>query len=219
MNTPDRSGWSQRTQRGIAGVGEGRLRDEERDPARIDRLAVGERVALRDRARAPAAGPRISGAELALDDQLRSGPRGSARLPPARRASAGAGKAARTCSSKKWANGPWPTSWSRPGDPERLDDEALATGTRLAGARRSVARSDGYSERAHSPASCMTPRPWVKRECSAVGKTQRALWSWLIRRRRWSQAVSRRSSSATVLGRQPGGRRLVAAIRRFVSST
>ena len=47
------------------------------------------------------------------------------------------------------------------------------------------------------PASCMTPRPWVNRECSAVGKTQRALWSWLIRRRRWTQAVSSRSSSAT----------------------
>ena len=43
----------------------------------------------------------------------------------------------------------------------------------------------------------MTPRPCVKRECSAVGKTQRALWSWLIRRIRWSQAVSSRSSSAT----------------------
>ena len=43
----------------------------------------------------------------------------------------------------------------------------------------------------------MTPRPCVKRECSAVGKTQRALWSWLIRRSRWSQAVSSRSSSAT----------------------
>ena len=43
----------------------------------------------------------------------------------------------------------------------------------------------------------MTPRPWVNRECSAVGKTHRALWSWLIRRSRWSQAVSRRSSSAT----------------------
>ena len=37
----------------------------------------------------------------------------------------------------------------------------------------------------------------MKRECSAVGKTQRALWSWLIRRSRWSQAVSSRSSSAT----------------------
>ena len=47
------------------------------------------------------------------------------------------------------------------------------------------------------PASCMTPRPWVKRECSAVGKTQRALCNWLMRRSRCSQAVSRRSSSAT----------------------
>ena len=36
------------------------------------------------------------------------------RLPAPRRASSGAGKAASTRSSKKWANGPWPTSWSRP---------------------------------------------------------------------------------------------------------
>ena len=33
---------------------------------------------------------------------------------PGRRTSAGAGKPARTWSSKKWANGPCPTSWSRP---------------------------------------------------------------------------------------------------------
>ena len=57
----------------------------------------------------------------------------------------------------------------------------------------------------------MTPRPWVKRECSAVGKTHRALCSWLIRRRRWSHAVSSRSSSATSSSGSPaaadGGRR------------
>ena len=45
----------------------------------------------------------------------------------------------------------------------------------------------------------------MKRECSAVGKTQRALCSWLIRRRRWSQAVSRRSSSATSSSGRPAG--------------
>ena len=50
----------------------------------------------------------------------------------------------------------------------------------------------------------------MNRECSAVGKTQRALWSWLIRRRRWSQAVSRRSSSAASSSRQARGGRLVA---------
>ena len=58
------------------------------------------------------------------------------------------------------------------------------------------------------PASCITPRPWVKRECSAVGKTQRALWSWLIRRSRWSQAVSSRSSSATSSSGRPAAARL-----------
>ena len=36
----------------------------------------------------------------------------------------------------------------------------------------------------------------MNRECSAVGNTHRALWSWLIRRRRWSHALSSRSCSA-----------------------
>ena len=64
----------------------------------------------------------------------------------------------------------------------------------------------------------MTPRPWVNRECSAVGKTQRALWSWLIRRSRWSQAVSSRSSSATSSAGSPaaadssGASRLVSSM-------
>src|SRR6476659_4388204 len=63
----------------------------------------------------------------------------------------------------------------------------------------------------------MTPRPWVKRECSAVGKTQRALWSWLIRRSRWTHAVSRISCSAT----SSSGRSAAAdssRVRRLVSS-
>ena len=54
----------------------------------------------------------------------------------------------------------------------------------------------------------MTPRPWVKRECSAVGKTQRALWSWLIRRSRWTQARVEQVLLGDVLGGQPGGRGL-----------
>ena len=82
----------------------------------------------------------------------------------------------------------------------------------------SDARNDGYSERAHRPASCMTPRPWVNRECSAVGNTQRALWSWLIRRSRWTHAVSSRSSSATSSGARPAAR-ASAGLSRLVSST
>ena len=132
------------------------------------------------------------------------------RLPSGRRGSSGAGNAARTWSSKKWANGPWPTSWSRPAirsvSTTRPSDgigspgAATAPGP-LAGSGRATAPTD--------PASCMTPRPWVKRECSAVGKTQRALWSWLIRRRRWSHAVSSRSSSATSSSGRPAASRLV----------
>ncbi len=49
----------------------------------------------------------------------------------------------------------------------------------------------------------MTPSPWVNRECSAVGKTQRALWSWLMRRSLWSQVVSSRSCSATSSSGRP----------------
>ena len=85
-------------------------------------------------------------------------------------------------------------------------------------AAASVVRRLGYSARAHRPASCITPRPWVKRECSAVGKTQRALWSWLIRRMRWSHAVSSRSSSATVSSGRPANADS-SALRRLVSST
>ena len=80
------------------------------------------------------------------------------------------------------------------------------------------ARRLGYSDRAQSPASCITPRPWVKRECSAVGKTQRALWSWLMRRSRCSHAVSSRSSSATSSAGSPAAAAASGA-SRFVSST
>ena len=64
----------------------------------------------------------------------------------------------------------------------------------------------------------MTPSPCVKRECSAVGKTHRALWSWLIRRRRWSQAESSRSSSATLSSGSPAAPDS-SDVRRLVSST
>ena len=63
----------------------------------------------------------------------------------------------------------------------------------------------------------MTPSPWVNRECSAVGKTQRALWSWLMRRSRWSQVVSSRSCSATSSSGRPAAVDS-ARVRRFVRS-
>ena len=52
-------------------VSEGGLGDEERDPARVDRLAGREPVALRRRRRAPGAARAISGPSSSLDDQLR----------------------------------------------------------------------------------------------------------------------------------------------------
>ena len=114
-------------------------------------------------------------------------------------------------SSKKWANGPWPTSWSSPAI-RRVSTTRPSDGSDARRRRPLATRPSAGSGRAsgpRAPASCITPRPCVKRECSAVGKTQRALWSWLIRRSRWSQAVSSRSSSATSSVRQPGRRRLV----------
>ena len=57
----------------------------------------------------------------------------------------------------------------------------------------------------------------MNRLCSAVGKTQRDVWSWLIRRSRWTQAVSRRSSSAASSGGRPSARAWAAG-SRFVSS-
>ena len=75
MNTPDSSGWSQRTQRGIAGSARAGFETRNDDPGRVDRLAVGERVALGDGARRPpqAAEERP---ELVLDDPAATGPRG-----------------------------------------------------------------------------------------------------------------------------------------------
>ena len=80
-----------------------------------------------------------------------------------------------------------------------------------------TSRNVGYKARAQRPPSCMTPSPWVKRLCSAVGKTQRALCSWLMRRSRWTQGVSSRSASATVSGGSPA-RALCSGVKRLVSS-
>ena len=141
MNTPDSSGWSQRTQRGIAGVGEGRLRDEERDPARVDRLAVGEARRARRRRPAPAAGRAISGAELALDDQLREVLVGQ---PLARRpARVGRrGERRQDVVVEEVGERPVADVVEEPGDPERLDDQALGR-RRLAGRERASPAATG----------------------------------------------------------------------------
>ena len=64
------------------------------------------------------------------------------RLPGARRGSGGAGKAARTWSSKKWANGPWPTSWRRPAT-RSVSTTRPSLGGGSPRRRRSAVRSDG----------------------------------------------------------------------------
>ena len=163
MNTPDSSGWSQRTQRGIAGIGQRRLRDEERDPARVDRLAGGEGIALRDGARAPAAGRRISAPELALDDQLGEVLVGQALAVGRRGSSAAPGRRDRTWSSKKWANGPCPTSWSRPATRSvSTTSPSDGTGSRRASSR---ARPEDRVERPR-------PQPGLVHDAEAVGEAR-----------------------------------------------
>ena len=102
---------------------------------------------------------------------------------------------ARKLSSKKCPNGPWPTSWRSPAT-RRSSSTSGAEG-----ASGNTALSDGQSCWAKRPATCIAPRAWGKRLCSAVGKTQRADWSCGMRRRRCTQGVSIRSCSVA----SPGG--------------
>ena len=112
MNTPDSSGWSQRTQIGIVGstMAGFETRNETQRGSIDSPAAKASRSATRPGARRSR---RISAPS---SRSMISCERSSwvSRLPAGRRGSGGAGKAARTWSSKKWANGPWPTSWSRP---------------------------------------------------------------------------------------------------------
>ena len=208
MNTPDRSGWRRRTQAGIAASTSAGLEtrnDTQRGSidspsANASRSGVAPGARRSARSSEPSSCSMISWLRSSWDR----------RLPTPRRASSGAGKAASTRSSKKWANGPWPTSCRSPAI-RSVSTTRPSEGRGSSGASEgSVERSDGSRARAQRPASCITPRPWVNRECSAVGKTQRALWSWLIRRSRWSQAVSSRSSSAASSSGRPAARGFVA---------
>ena len=70
MKTPDRSGWSQRTQRGIAASARAGFETRKATQRGSIGLARGERVALREHPRRPAQ-PADEPAQLALDDQLR----------------------------------------------------------------------------------------------------------------------------------------------------
>ena len=184
-------------------VGDGRLRDQERDPRGIDRLAGGEGVPFRDGARRPpqAADQRR---QLVLDDPLREVLVASAACRPdaariRRRREGGQDLLVEEVGERAVSD-----VVEEARDPERLDDEPLRRRRPSRRRRASSAGSDTASAPT-APASCITPRPWVNRECSAVGKTQRALWSWLIRRSRWTQAVSSRSSSATSSSGRPDG--------------
>ena len=193
------------------------------DPARVDRLVVGEGVALADVARGPAQAAQDQRPELLARRSAALRSSWVSRLAPGRRGSAGASNAAGRGRrrSGRTARGPRRAA-GRPCAGSRRPD--LRTGAARRRPTRQARRRPGTASAPRAPASCMTPRPWVKRECSAVGKTQRALWSWLIRRSRCSQAVSRRSSSATSSAGSPaaadsaGPSRLVSSMYPWIGS-
>ena len=214
MNTPDSSGWRRRTQAGIAG-------------STIAGLEI-RNDTQRGSINSPAANPSRSAAEPGARRRAPISPPSSRSMISADRSSCVRRLPLRPSLVRgRWEcrqhvlveeMGEWPVSHvvEQARDAQRLHDEPL--GRDKSPDARSDERSVGYSARAQSPASCITPRPWVNRLCSAVGNTQRALWSWLTRRRRCIHAVSSRSSSAASSGGRPASR-ASAGVARLVSST
>ena len=81
------------------------------------------------------------------------------RLPPAGAGPPAPGSRPARWSSKKWANGPCPTSWRRPGHPQGLDDQPLGRDG-LAG----PAASDGAQARVERAG----PQPGLVHDAEAV---------------------------------------------------
>ena len=173
---------------------------------RVDRLVVGEGIALGDGPRRPAKAAQQR-AELVSMIALRSGPRGSGACAPGRRGSAGASNAARTWSSKKWANGPCPTSWSRPGHPQRLGDQTLrrdrlVTGRDKGRAQARVERPRPESGFVHDAKAVGEPGVLGGREDPASA-LQLADPAQPLQPGRVEEVLL-----GDILGGQPGGRRL-----------
>ena len=127
------------------GVGEGRLRDEEGDPGRVDALAVGEPVALGDGAGRPSEATQER-PELVLDDPLRQVLVGQALVAAAPRVGRG-GELGQDLVVEEVGERSMADVVEQAGHPERLDDQALGRGGL---ARASPARSGG-SDRASAP--------------------------------------------------------------------
>ncbi len=104
VNTPDSSGWSQRTQRGIAASTRAGL-DTRNETQRGSIVSVSSNASRYGHGSRSATQAADQGTQLGLDDLLRQVLVGQP-LEPLRRGSAGEANAARTWSSKKWANGP-----------------------------------------------------------------------------------------------------------------
>ena len=120
-------------------VGQGRLRDEERDPARVDRLVVGERVALGDGTRRPAQAAQQR-PELVLDDPL-------AQVLVGERLAVRAARVVRRGEGRQHVvveevgERPVTHVMEQPRHPHRLDDEALGRDARIGRSQARVQRA------------------------------------------------------------------------------
>ncbi len=206
MKTPDRSGCSQRTQRGIASSTSAGLEMRNATQRGIDRLAGRRSRRARPRRPAPGAAPRSSGPS---SSSMIRPDRSSwvSRLPSGRRGSAGASKSARTWSSKKWANGPCPTSWRSPAirsvsttsPSDGIGSCASAQGRPQA----RVQRSRPEAGLVHDPEAVGEARMLGRREDPA-GALELADAAQPLEPRGVEQVLL-----GGVLGGEPGGRRLV----------
>ena len=123
MKTPERSGWSQRTQRGHRRIDQGRLRDQEGDPGADRSPRPGANPSRSGTAPGARRRPRISAGQLALDDQLAEvlvaeplrGRAGADRRAPRRRPGRARRRSGRTARGRRRGAGRRSAASRRPG--------------------------------------------------------------------------------------------------------
>ena len=197
-------------------VHERRLRDQERDPARVDRLAVGEPVAVRDGARRPAQAA-DQRPELALDHQLRE-VLVRQRLGPGPAWVGGRRERREELLVEEVRERPVPHVVEEARDPQRLDDEPLG--------RDGLARRELAERRPQRRVQRARPQPGLVHDAQAVGEPR------VLRRREHPsgaleladppEALDPRGVEEVVLGDVLGGSpaaRDSSAPSRLVSST
>ena len=158
MNTPDSSGCSQRTQRGMPSSARAgfETRNETQRGSIASPSANASRAATVPGARRspPITAPSSRSMMTCERSSWLSG------FPAARRASGGAAKRDRTWSSKKWANGPWPTSWRSPAT------RSVSTTSPSDGTGSPAATSSPGQRGVQRPA----PQPGLVHHAQAVGE-------------------------------------------------